>query len=103
MAHLNFLSQAVRNLLQHSIDSLIEKSKSQKNFHGFIEVRLELKSQDYVLKFLDNGLGSEATSSLSLSVAGQIIHDYNGHLEFSSQSKPFRLAQILLPRPVFQA
>lgn len=103
VAHLNLLSQAVRNLLQYSIDSLIEKLLSQKNFHGFIEVRIEMRANEYVIKFLDNGLGSESTSSLSLSVAGQIIHDYNGQLEFSSQSKPFRLAQVLLPRPVFQA
>lgn len=103
VAHLNLLSQAVRNLLQYSIDSLIEQLRSQKGFHGFIEIRIELRENEYVFNFLDNGLGTESTSSLSLSVAGQIIHDYSGELEFSSQSKPFRLVQFTLPRPVFQA
>lgn len=102
VGHFNLLSQAIRNLLQHAIDSLIEKSQSHKNFQPFIEIRIEARDQDFLFQILDNGLGSESTSSLSLSVAGQIIHDYNGHLEFSSQSKPFRLCKFTLPRPVFQ-
>ncbi len=101
--HLNLLSQAVRNLLQSSIDAIIEKSQSQKGFQGLIELRLDLKDSDYSFHILDNGLGLDSAPSLSLSVAGQIIHDYGGHLEFSSRSQPFRLAQFTLPRPVFQA
>lgn len=101
--HLNLLSQAVRNLLQASIDTLIEKSQTQKGFQGLIEIRLDIKENEYSFSILDNGLGLEFTPSLGLSVAGQIIHDYSGHLEFSSRSQPFRLAQFTLPRPVFQA
>ncbi len=103
IGHLNLLSQAFRNLLQHAIDSLIDKANHSKSFQGLIEIRVEIKNTEYLIKIIDNGLGSESTSSLSLSVAGQIIHDYNGRLEFSSQSKPFRLAEVALPRPVFQA
>lgn len=102
VGHLNLLSQALRNLLQASIDALIDKAKNQKGFQSMIELRLEVKSTEYIFSILDNGLGSESTSSLSLSVAGQIIHDYGGQLEFSSQSKPFRLVKFTLPRPVFQ-
>jgi C4-dicarboxylate-specific signal transduction histidine kinase len=98
--HLNLLSQALRNLLQSSIDALIEKIISQKGFQGFIEIRLDQKPQEFLISILDNSLGSEAASSLGLSVAGQIVHDYGGFLEISSQSRPFRVAKISLPRPV---
>lgn len=101
--HLNLLSQAVRNLLHASIDSVIEKSQTQKGFQGLIELRMDIKENDYSFRILDNGLGAESAPSLGLSVAGQIIHDYGGHLEFSSRGQPFRLAQFTLPRPVFQA
>lgn len=103
MGHFNLLSQAVRNLLQISIESLIDKSRSLKGFQGLIEINLEARPHEYLISLLDNGLGSEPTSGLSLSVAGQIIHDSGGTLEISSQSKPFRLAKISFPRPVFQA
>lgn len=103
VGHLNLLSQAVRNLLQASIDSLMERSKGQKGFQPLIELRLEVKENEYIFTIIDNGLGSESTSSLSLSVSGQIIHDYGGQLEFSSQPKAFRLVKFTLPRPVFQA
>jgi nitrogen-specific signal transduction histidine kinase len=103
IGHLNLLSQAVRNLLQASIDSLMDKARAQKGFQSLIELRLEIKESEYVFTLIDNGLGSESTSSLSLSVAGQIIHDYGGQLEFSAQSKPFRLVKFTFPRPVFQA
>jgi two-component system, NtrC family, sensor kinase len=101
--HLNLLSQAVRNLLQASIDSLIEKSQSQRGFQGLIELRMDVKESEYLIHILDNGLAGESAPSLGLSVAGQIIHDYGGHLEISSRAQPFRLAQMTLPRPVFQA
>lgn len=101
--HLNLLSQAVRNLLNASIDSLIEKSQTQKGFQGLIELRMNVKDTEYSFSILDNGLVTESAPSLGLSVAGQIIHDYGGHLEFSSRSQPFRLAHFTLPRPVFQA
>ncbi len=101
--HINLLSQAVRNLLQASIDSLIEKSQSQRGFQGLIELRLDVKESEYSCRILDNGLAGESAPSLGLSVAGQIIHDYGGHLEISSRAQPFRLAQMTLPRPVFQA
>jgi nitrogen-specific signal transduction histidine kinase len=101
--HLNLLSQAVRNLLQSSIDSLIEKALSHRGFQGLIELRLDVKESEYWVTILDNGLAAESAPSLSLSVAGQIIHDYGGHLEISSRAQPFRLAKFTLPRPVFQA
>ncbi|PIS11626.1 MAG: histidine kinase [Bdellovibrio sp. CG10_big_fil_rev_8_21_14_0_10_47_8] len=96
--HLNLLSQAVRNLLQSSIDALIAKTDNTKGFHPSIELRLENKNQEYLFTLLDNSLGSESTSTLSLSVAGQIIHDYGGQLEFGAQSKPFKITKFSLPR-----
>ncbi len=101
--HFNLLSQAVRNILQASIEASMEKAQNQKGFQGMIEVRLEIKESEYFFRIIDNGLAVEATLSLGLSVSGQIIHDYGGSLEFSSQAKPFRLAQFTLPRLVFQA
>ncbi len=101
--HLNLLSQAIRNLLQASIDALLEHLKNQKGFQGQIELRLVSKDNQFELQILDNGLGAEFSTSLSLSVAGQIIRNLGGQLEFSSQSRPFRMAKVTLPRPVFLA
>jgi nitrogen fixation/metabolism regulation signal transduction histidine kinase len=103
LGHFNLLTQAVRNLLQCSIEALIEKSQQQKGFQGLIEIRLDLRGNEYFISILDNGLLGDQSPGLGLSIAGQIIHDYGGHLEFSSRSQPFRLAQFRLPRPDFQA
>jgi two-component system, NtrC family, sensor kinase len=101
--HMNLLSQAFRNLLQASIEALLEKLNNQKGFQGQIELRLVAKENQFELQILDNGLGADFSNSLSLSVAGQIIRNLGGQLEFSSQSRPFRVAKVTLPRPVFQA
>lgn len=98
--HLNLLSQAVRNLLQMSIDSIKEKAHNHKGFHGVIEIHLALQNSDYQIMVLDNGQGSGQTSHLSFSVASQIVRDYGGSLEIQSTPKQMTLAKISLPRPV---
>lgn len=98
--HLNLLSQAIRNLLQMSIDSIKEKAHNQKGFHGVIEIHLTVQEMDYQIMVLDNGQSSGQTSHLSFSVASQIVRDYGGRLEIQSAPKQMTLAKISLPRPV---
>jgi two-component system NtrC family sensor kinase len=110
-AHMNLLTQAVRNLLQFSIEALIEvqnkMSQQTSSYHGVIEIHLEQKENEYHLRILDNSLGAESSPQvnlqLSLSIAWQIIHDYHGQLELLEQTRPFRQLKISLPRPVLQA
>jgi two-component system NtrC family sensor kinase len=101
--HLNLLSQAFRNLFQVSIDSIIDHSKSHRGFQGVIELREETKENEYCFRILDNGLATEQSPHLGLSIARQIFHDYGGKLEISQKHQPFKWVQISLPRPVFQA
>lgn len=110
-AHMNLLTQAIRNLLQFSIEALIEvqnkMSQQIGSYHGVIEIHLEQKENDYHIRILDNSLGAESSPQvnlqLSLSIAWQIIHDYHGQLELQEQTRPFRQLKISLPRPVLQA
>ncbi len=110
-AHMNLLTQAVRNLLQFSIEALIEVQNKMGHqtgsYHGVIEIHLEQKENDYHIRILDNSLGAESSPQvnlqLSLSIAWQIIHDYHGQLELQEQTRPFRQLKISLPRPVLQA
>ncbi|MFN7454566.1 MAG: histidine kinase dimerization/phospho-acceptor domain-containing protein [Pseudobdellovibrionaceae bacterium] len=100
IAHMNLLSQALRNLLQQSIDSLMQKMKDHKSFKPVIEIYLESSEKDYEISILDNGLGLDSLPSLNFSIASQIIHDYGGTLEVSSHPQKMRRAKITLPRPV---
>lgn len=110
-AHMNLLTQAVRNLLQFSIEALIDvqnkMNQQTSSYHGVIEIHLEQKENEYHLRILDNSLGAESSPQvnlqLSLSIAWQIIHDYHGQLELLEQTRPFRQLKISLPRPVLQA
>jgi C4-dicarboxylate-specific signal transduction histidine kinase len=97
---MNLLSQALRNLLQQSIDSLMQKMKDHKSFKPVIEIYLESSEKDYEISILDNGLGLDSLPSLNFSIASQIIHDYGGTLEVSSHPQKMRRAKITLPRPV---
>lgn len=101
--HFNLLSQAFRNLFQISIDSIIEHSKTHRGFQGVIEIKEEHKENEYCFLILDNGLATDQSPHLGLSIAGQIFHDYGGKLEISNRQQPFRWVQISIPRPVFQA
>ncbi len=101
--HMNLLSQAFRNLLQVSIDSIIDHSRTHRGFQGVIEIREEQKENEYCLRILDNGLATDQSPHLGLSIARQIFHDYGGKLEISQKQQPFKWVQISLPRPVFQA
>lgn len=101
--HINILSQGFRNLLQVSIDSLIEKSKSQRGFQGFIEIYEIDSVQKYTFRILDNGLATAQSPHLGISIARQIFHDYGGELELSPPQQPLKWVQISLPRPVFPA
>lgn len=99
----NLLTQALKNILQNSIDSLVEKVLSQRGFQAQIDVHLIDNEQDaYEIHILDNGLGLDHRTNINMSVAQQILHDHKATLEFSTQSKQLAMAKISFPRPVLQ-
>lgn len=101
--HFNLLSQAIKNILQISIDSILEHSLHQPHFRGLIEVRLVRKHDEFEIQIMDNGPASTPAPSLGLSVAQQIFNDHHGNLEYSFPGPQLTLAKISLPRPVLQA
>lgn len=109
-AHVNLLSQAIRNILNNSIENLKLKTKEQSGFLPQIEVRLNESEKEYEILILDNSPGLQHMGQLSLSIAAQIIHDYGGELQYQKSasrsnrsSSKVSVAKITLPRPVLQA
>ncbi len=98
VGHINLLTQAIRNVLQVSIDALIEAGQQIKGFQAALEVRLSSHTQEYQILILDNGHKRDSAASLGLSVARQIIYDYGGQLELGTAAKPLRSVKISLPR-----
>jgi signal transduction histidine kinase len=112
---LNALSQALCNLLQNSIDSLVERRKREPDFRGVIEITLDLHDGQFVISVHDNGLGimpehenqvftplfttkdSETNAGLGLTVAYSIVRDHGGQLEIISQPGNGATAIITLP------
>jgi nitrogen-specific signal transduction histidine kinase len=107
MAHVNLLSQALRNLASVSIQALKDVAKMNKSFQPQIEIHLSAASTQYEISILDNGPGIQNSGQLQISVAGQIIHDYGGDLELrptlGKAPSKLSVAKISLPRPVLQA
>jgi nitrogen-specific signal transduction histidine kinase len=95
--YFNHLSQAVQNVLYSSLQSISEMNQPTRS-HALIEIQL-IESTDLVfMKILDNGPGAENPVGLGVSLSEQILHEHGGKLEFSQDSKPFRMAKISLPR-----
>lgn len=96
--HSNMLSQAVKNLLQLSIDSLVEKIHSQPGSSAVIEISLESNENSWIIKILDNGPGANRRKSLPFSISTQIIHEHEGSVEIFSQPRQMTMAKISLPQ-----
>jgi nitrogen-specific signal transduction histidine kinase len=100
---INTLSQAFCNILQNSIDALVDRMHVQKNFSALIEVELAKVASQFRLRISDNGAGilpehqtqvftplfttksSESNTGLGLTVAYSIIQDHGGELEIISE------------------
>ena len=122
-ASINTLSQAICNLLQNSIDSILERLQNEPLFPGQIKVKVEnahdTKQKEYQIQIIDNGIGIKSEhfsqifnplfttrdpslfSGMGLTTAHSIISEHGGRLEISSQSGSGTTAIISLTRPDF--
>ncbi|MBX3040566.1 MAG: HAMP domain-containing histidine kinase [Bdellovibrionaceae bacterium] len=110
--HLNLLSQAFKNLLERSIDSVLNRREKEATFKGRLVVDLRRvqdearKREKFVLEISDDGLGEGTTAGrhgLALQIAAQILRDQGGDLEVSSPSSPDSWAKISFSRPVLES
>jgi two-component system, NtrC family, sensor kinase len=97
----NLLTHAVRNILQNSQESLIEKRKKDKSFLGKINIELFENAQSININISDNGDGinledkyrifdplyttkdPETNSGLGLALALQIAEEHKGQINVS--------------------
>ncbi|ASD62480.1 PAS domain-containing sensor histidine kinase [Bdellovibrio bacteriovorus] len=82
--HLNMLAQALKNILQISIDRVTDRIRHNKDFKALMDI--EILMTDGVPEILvhDNGTPEKSTSmplGLGLSVASQILRDHDAKLE----------------------
>lgn len=104
--HLNLLSQAVKNVLQRSIDAVAEKRRVQPHETGLIELFLEESPETISLIIKDNGLinkNPHLAVGLALPVATQILRDHGATLETSATTSGESLAKISFSRPVLRS
>ncbi len=107
--HLNLLSQAIKNILQMSFDSILARAKKDATgFKGLLDVGLELTTDRYVITVKNNGISYEKESAgLGIPVASQIVEDHGGRLEISSSTSHdtglITQAKISFPRPVLRS
>lgn len=101
--HLNLLSQALKNVLQRSIDSIAEKTRTSGAFAAHIHIELKENSADPEIWVSDNGTvhkNSHLAVGLALPVATQILRDHAASLDTSASVSGENLAKISFSRPV---
>jgi two-component system NtrC family sensor kinase len=97
----NLLSEAFRNILQNSIESVVQKLALDNKFRGKITVEFQKSDSHFEVSITDNGLGAVSSSTLSQSIANQIIHEHQGSIRFNKIGIDGVTAIISIPRPVF--
>jgi nitrogen-specific signal transduction histidine kinase len=110
--HMNLLSQAIKNILQNGLDSILLRSKNRtEEYHGRLEIAIApvtAKTDRYVITVKNNGEQYEKESAgLGVPVAKQIVEDHGGQLEFFTSKNADNVAEsvakISYPRPVFRS
>ena len=94
--HLNLLAQALKNILQNSIEHIIEKRR-QSSDAGLLYLEIFKDTQASYLLVRDNGSPEKNPSaplSLGVSVAAQILKDHQSKLEFTMTEQGHNLARI---------
>lgn len=113
----NQLVQAIRNILQNSIEAIERKKEEDSNFVGHIGLDISVKNKTLVLEIQDNGDGIPSESlpkifnplfslrktglatGLGLTVAFKIISEHNGSLEITSHLGAGTTARISMESP----
>lgn len=82
--HLNMLAQALKNILQISIDRVTDRIRHDKAFKALMDIEILLTENGPEILIHDNGTPEKSTSmplGLGLSVASQILRDHEANLE----------------------
>ncbi|WP_374027613.1 histidine kinase dimerization/phospho-acceptor domain-containing protein [Bdellovibrio bacteriovorus] len=82
--HLNMLAQALKNILQISIDRVTDRIRHNKNFKALMDIEILMTEAGPEILIHDNGSPEKSTSmplGLGLSVASQILRDHEAKLE----------------------
>jgi signal transduction histidine kinase len=108
--HLNLLAQALKNVLQNSIDHLTEKARSTKGFRGVLDIEIQIRTDGKLgsaaILIKDNGLQEKNTNhpiGLSVPVAAQILRDHEAELTFEPGPGNQNLAKISFSRLVLRS
>ncbi|XGC80453.1 histidine kinase dimerization/phospho-acceptor domain-containing protein [Bdellovibrio bacteriovorus] len=86
IGHLNLLAQALKNVLQNSIDRLTDRIRHVKGFRALLDIEVAVKDGQGQILIKDNGTPEKNPTSplgLGVSVATQILRDHEAALEFS--------------------
>ncbi|KYG70448.1 histidine kinase dimerization/phospho-acceptor domain-containing protein [Bdellovibrio bacteriovorus] len=95
--HLNLLAQALKNVLQSAIDHVTDRSRNEKGFRPILDIEISSGTELTYILVKDNGTPEKNPSlpiGLGLSVASQILRDFEGTLEFSLSQDQENIARI---------
>ena len=107
---------AIANLIQNSLDSIIEKQSQNKKFNGRINLSIYLKKGSVYIKIDDNGGGlpknfpknkilepyitsKKKGSGLGLAIVLKIIQEHNGNF-YINDKRNRTTALIELPKKI---
>ncbi|HEX7672655.1 MAG TPA: histidine kinase dimerization/phospho-acceptor domain-containing protein [Bdellovibrio sp.] len=106
IGHLNLLAQALKNLLQNSIDRLNDRIRNQKGFRAFLNIEISAGDDFAHILIKDNGTPEKNPSlpiGLGVPVASQILRDHEADLEFFSGLDHENVAKISFTRLVLRS
>jgi nitrogen-specific signal transduction histidine kinase len=97
LGNAGYLTQALQNVLQYSLQNILQESRTFGSVKGLIEISLSLKNERITVQVMDNGPVQEHWTSLGMSMAHKIIRDHSGTLEFFEDTKPFHSICVSFP------
>ncbi|MGZ3775145.1 MAG: histidine kinase dimerization/phospho-acceptor domain-containing protein [Pseudobdellovibrionaceae bacterium] len=96
--HFNLLAQAMKNILQNSIDHVTDRIRHEKGYHAVLDVEISSTlHQGITVSVTDNGTPEKNPNSplgLGVSVASQILRDHKAQLEFLLSLENKNVAKI---------